>query len=319
MLIGDASRTGRPMGALADALGQLGAIVATTGEARTPPLVLRRTAPLRGTTISPARPSAQTTSAVLLAALGAEGETRVLERRLTRDHTERLLPAFGIQCARAGRATNLTGPAEPRATTIEVPGDFSAAFFWLVAGSIAESGRLVVRGVGVNPTRTGALAVLRRLGARISESSPRLVGDVPVADLTVEPADLEATDVRASEIPSLIDELPALAIAQAAARGRSTVRGAGDLRFKESDRIEAVVNALQALSGTAHETPDGWTVEGGALSGGTIESHGDHRLAMAFGVASLRATGPVRILGSEMIDTSYPAFYHAFKDRVQER
>ncbi len=320
MLVGDASLTRRPMAALADALEQLGAVLETNGEERTPPLVLRRTPPLRGAVVRTRGASAQVKSAVLLAALGAPGRTCVQEKRPSRDHTERMLPAFGVALSAEGTGgTGIEGPATPRATTLHVPGDFSAAFFWLVAGTIASTGSLTVRGVGVNPTRTGALAVLARMGARITETARREVGGEPVADLTVEPAPLVASDVTADEVPSLIDELPALAIAQAVARGRSTVAGAADLRHKESDRIEAVVNALRALGGTALETADGWTVEGGALAGGTIDSRGDHRLAMAFGVASLRAEGPVRVLGGEMIDTSYPGFYHAFKDRVQTR
>ena len=173
--------------------------------------------------------------------------------------------------------------------------------------------------VGVNPTRTGALAVLARMGARITLEAECRVGDEPVADLVVEPAALVASDIAPEEVPSLVDELPVLALAQAVAQGRSTVRGAGELRVKEYDRISAVVGGLRAIGGTADEAPDGWTVAGGPLLGGDVESHGDHRLAMAFGVASLFAQGPLRVFGAEMIDTSYPGFYHAFKDRVRTR
>ncbi|MEO6463236.1 MAG: 3-phosphoshikimate 1-carboxyvinyltransferase, partial [Candidatus Eisenbacteria bacterium] len=319
-LTGDASLSRRPMQRLVAPLAELGARVLATGEGGTAPLVLGDGPRLVGATVRLAVASAQVKSALLLAGLGAAGQTTVIEPAPTRDHTERLLPAFGIACARPdARTASLAGPAAPVAADLEIPGDFSAAFFWLVAGSLAGTGTLVVRGVGLNPTRTGALAVLRRMGAAITVEGERTVGDEPVGDLVVRPARLVASDVAPLEIPSLVDELPALAIAQAAAVGRSTVRGAGELRIKESDRISAVVEGLRAIGGTADEAPDGWTVEGGGLAGGDVESHGDHRLAMAFGVASLHATGPLRVFGAEMIDTSYPGFYHAFKDRVRTR
>ncbi len=318
---GDLSLSRRPMRRLVDPLAELGAHLEACGPGGTAPLrLIASGAQLVGATVRPAVASAQVKSALLLAGLGALGTTTVIEPLPTRDHTERLLPAFGVACARPdARTASLDGPALPVAVDLEVPGDFSAAFFWLVAGSLAEAGHLVLRGVGLNPTRTGGLAVLRRMGARIAVEGERRVGEEPVGDLVVRPASLVATDIEAAEIPSLVDELPALAIAQASARGCSTVRGAGELRVKESDRISAVVAGLRAIGGTADEAADGWTVEGGGLLGGDVQSHGDHRLAMAFGVASLRATAPLRVFGAEMIDTSYPGFYHAFKDRVRTR
>jgi 3-phosphoshikimate 1-carboxyvinyltransferase len=319
-LVGDASLSRRPMARVVAPLAALGARLAATGAGETPPLVLAAGPELTGRAVTTEVASAQVKSAVLLAGLGARGTTTVHEPLPTRDHTERILPAFGVACERPdARTAAVTGPAAPRAAELAIPGDFSAACFWLVAGTIARAGRLVLGGVGMNPTRTGALLVLRRMGARITERNARRVGDEPVCDLEVEPAALVGADIAAEEVPSLVDELPALAIAQAVARGRSTVRGAGELRVKESDRIAAVVNALRAIGGTADELPDGWSIEGGPLAGGTVDSRGDHRLAMAFGVAALRAHGPVRVLGAEMIDTSYPAFYHAFKDRAQTR
>ena len=319
-LVGDASLTRRPMGRIVAPLAALGARVAASGPAQTPPLVIERSAPLVGATVHTGVASAQVKSAVLLAALGAQGTTTVIEPGPTRDHTERMLPAFGVECARPDACTSVVaGPAALVGADLEVPGDFSAACFWLVAAAIGGGGRIVVQNVGMNPGRIGALAVLRRMGVTIAEQHSRLIGNERVSDLCVLSADLTGTDIEAEEIPDLIDELPILAIAQAAARGTSTVRGAAELRVKESDRIAAVVNALRAIGGTADEAPDGWTITGGPLAGGIVDSRGDHRLAMAFGIAALRTRGPVTVLGGEMIDTSYPAFYHAFKDRAQTR
>jgi len=319
-LVGDASLSARPMGRIVEPLLALGARITATGPRATPPLVIAPVDGLVGTTWRPQVASAQVKSAVLLAGLAARGVTRVIEPAPSRDHTERLLPAFGVACARPDALTaEVHGPVVPQGAEVDVPGDFSAACFWLVAGSIAGEGELVLEGVGMNPTRTGALTVLRRMGAAIEVQEPRTVGDEPVADLVVRPAALTASDIDAAEIPALIDELPALAIAQAVARGRSTVRGAGELRVKESDRITHVVNGLRALGGTAEETPDGWSITGGGLTGGAVDAVGDHRLAMAFGVASLVATEAIQVAGGAMIDTSYPGFYHAFKDRVQAR
>jgi 3-phosphoshikimate 1-carboxyvinyltransferase len=200
-----------------------------------------------------------------------------------------------------------------------VPGDFSAAFFWLVAGSIVEGGELLIPGVGLNPGRIGGLHVLKRMGADIEVLSERTEHGEPVGDLRVRPARLHAADVAESEIPALVDELPALAIAQARAQGVSRVRGASELRVKESDRIRAVVNALRVLGGVVDEAADGWAITGGPLSGGVVESACDHRIAMAFGVAALAARGAIRVREAEMIDTSYPSFYSHLRDRVTSR
>ncbi len=319
-LVGDTSLSGRPMGRIVEPLRALGARVTATGPRATPPLVIAAVDGLVAVDWHSPVASAQVKSAVLLAGLAARGTTTMREPAPSRDHTERLLPAFGIACARPDALTSsVTGPVVPHAAHVDVPGDFSAACFWLVAATIAGEGELRLEAVGVNPTRTGALAVLRRMGADIELLRPRTVGDEPVADLVVRPAALIATDIEPEEIPALLDELPALAIAQAVARGRSTVRGASELRVKESDRITHVVNGLRAIGGVADEAPDGWSVTGGSLTGGAVDAAGDHRLAMAFGVASLAAAGAVRVTGGAMIDTSYPGFYHAFKDRVLAR
>jgi 3-phosphoshikimate 1-carboxyvinyltransferase len=303
-------------------LAAMGADVAALGEGDTPPLTVRAAGGrLRGIAHRLPVASAQVKSCLLLAGLGAVGETVVEEPLPSRDHTERMLPAFGVAVRReAPNRCALDGPARLVSPgTLAVPGDFSAAFFWLLAGSIAPAGEVVLRGIGLNPGRTGGLEVLRRMGARIEVSNRRTEAGEPVGDLVVRPAPLTASDVAPGEIPALVDELPALAVAQAYAAGTSRVRGAGELRVKESDRIRAVVNALRALGGTVDEVEDGWDITGGPLTGGVVESLGDHRIAMAFGVAGLGAAGPATVREGEMIDTSYPCFYSDLRDRVTPR
>jgi 3-phosphoshikimate 1-carboxyvinyltransferase len=326
-LVGDASLSRRPMGRIVEPLAAMGASIEARGAGGTPPLVVRGVGaadsgavPLRGIAWRSAVASAQVKSAILLAGLAAEGETSIEEPMLSRDHTERMLPAFGVTTARpSALRCSIRGPARAHATEVVVPGDFSSAFYWLVAGTIVGEGEVVVRGVGVNPTRTGALAVLRRMGAEVTLENQRSSAGEPVADLRVRPAELRATDVLPEEVPALIDELPALAVAQAFARGASQVRGAGELRVKESDRVARVVDAIRALGGRAAELPDGWTIEGGTLAGGAVDSAGDHRIALAFGIAALAARAPVRVREAEMIDTSYPGFYNDLRERVTSR
>ncbi len=321
-LVGDASLSQRPMGRILAPLRAMGADVTAGGAGDRPPLTVRGVGRgnLAGRVHELPLASAQVKSCLLLAGLSATGRTVVREPLPSRDHTERMLPAFGVPVARDGGGVAVDGPAVPRAPgALAVPGDFSAAMFWLVAGSIAPAGRLVLRDVGLNPSRAAALAVLARMGANIAVTNPRQVGEEPLADLVVSPAGLVATDIAPGEVPGLIDELPALAVAQAHARGTSRVRGAGELRVKESDRISSVVKALQALGGNVVEHEDGWDVTGGPLAGGTVESMGDHRVAMAFGVAALAAERAVRIRDCEMIDTSYPKFYIELRDRVTSR
>lgn len=321
-LTGDASLRTRPMRRIVEPLRAMGADVVALGEDGRPPLeVTGRTGAMRGMQHVLPVASAQVKSCLLLAGLAAEGETSVEEPLPSRDHTERMLPAFGVTVRRPSTlASTVSGPAALRSPgTVIVPGDFSAAFFWLVAGSIAPEGELTLEGVGLNPGRTGGLDVLRRMGALIAVHGERELAGEPIADLTVRPTALVAADIESGEIPGLVDELPALAVAQAFARGRSRVWGAGELRVKESDRIRAVVNALTALGGTAHEREDGWEIDGGRLAGGVVESRGDHRIAMAFGIAALAADGPVRVREAEMIDTSYPRFYSDLRDRVTSR
>jgi len=322
-LTGDASLSRRPMARIVDPLRAMGADVVAQGAGGRPPLVVRGAGVgrLAGRVHALPFASAQVKSCLLLAGLAATGATVVREPLPSRDHTERMLPVFSVPVtADAGGGVRVEGPAVPRAPgALPVVGDFSAAMFWLVAGTIVGAGELTVRGVGLNPTRIAGLVALRRMGAAITLHDARMVGGEPAGDLTVRPARLHAADVEPAEVPGLVDELPALAVAQALAEGTSTVRGAGELRVKESDRIVTVANALRALGGKVVEREDGWEITGGRLAGGTIETAGDHRIAMALGVAALAAEGPVTVRDGEMIDTSYPRFYIELRDRVTSR
>ena len=317
-LTGDASLSRRPMARVVEPLRAMGADI-TSLDGR-PPLVVRA-APLAGRTHVLQVASAQVKSCLLLAGLFARGTTRVTEPLRSRDHTERMLAAFGVPLERPdARTCALTGPLTLRSPgALTVPGDFSAAFFWLVGATIAGEGELVLERVGLNPTRTGGLDVLRRMGADIEVRNEHHAGGEPMGDLVVRPAALVGTDVAPEEIPGLVDELPALAIAQAVASGASAVHGAGELRVKESDRIDTVIKGLRALGAKVHEREDGWRMEGGELQGGRIETQGDHRIGMAFGMASLRARAAVTVSEGEMIDTSYPRFYSDLRDRVTSR
>jgi 3-phosphoshikimate 1-carboxyvinyltransferase len=246
---------------------------------------------------------------VLLAGLGAEGRTRVNENAPTRDHTERMLTAFGVKITREQGSVSLEGGQSLRGTNIDVPGDFSSAAFFLVAGSLAAKQPLTIRGVGVNPTRTGLLDLLRSMGADIRIHERKARGDEPIADLEVRAADLKGIEVPEALVPLAIDEFPILFIAAACARGETVLRGAHELRVKESDRLAVMAEGLGTL-GVEHELlPDGIRIQGGAgFRGGLIDSHGDHRIAMSFAVASLRASEPIEIEDVANVATSFPGF-----------
>ena len=307
VLDGDGSLRKRPMDRVIGPLAQLGARLEST-EGRPPVRVY-------GGGLRPARvqldvASAQVKTAVLLAGLAAEGETTVVEPGASRDHTERLLPVFGVPVRRPDALTAaITGPARLRSARIEIPADPSAAAFWLVAASIVPGSRLEIRGVSANPTRTGALDVLLAMGAKIEVTERPAVGEEPVADLVVESAPLRGTEVLGDTMLRAIDEFPVLAVAAAAAEGETRFGDAGELRLKESDRIAAMTQGLGRLGVAVQEQPDGMTVHGGGtIGGGTVESHGDHRVAMAFAVAGLAARKPVRVRGAEVMAISDPRF-----------
>lgn len=306
-LAGDASLSKRPMRRVTEPLSTMGARIETT-EAGTPPLHVRGGRGLRGVDYASPIASAQVKSAVLLAGLYAEGETAVTEPRPTRDYTERMLRAFGWPVELEPGRARLSGGHALHATDIVVPADFSSAAFFIVAASIVPGSELVLRNVGMNPRRTGLLHVLRAMGANIMEQDSPDAGGEPVADLVVRHASLRGIEVPVEHVADMIDEFPALFVAAASAEGVTTIRGAEELRVKESDRLAVMATGLRALGVRIEETPDGAAIEGGSLRGGTIESHGDHRIAMAFAVAGVVANGEVAIRDCANVATSFPGF-----------
>jgi 3-phosphoshikimate 1-carboxyvinyltransferase len=308
-LIGDASLMRRPMERVAVPLRLMGAEV-RTHEGR-PPVRMLAGAGLEAIEYVLPVASAQVKSAILLAALRAEGRTRVTEPAPTRDHTERMLAAFGVEQVRSGAEIALEGGQALRAARIEVPGDFSSAAFFLVAGCLAAKEPVMLQNVGVNPTRTGLIELLRQMGADIRIRPRALPAPFaePVADIEVRAASLRGIKVPEAQVPLAIDEFPVFFVAAACAQGDTLVRGARELRVKESDRLAAMAEGLGGL-GVEHDLlPDGLWIRGrDALGGGTIASYGDHRIAMAFAVASLKATAPIEILEVANVATSFPGF-----------
>jgi len=307
VLVGDASLSRRPMGRVTEPLTRMGARI-ETGEGGLPPIRIHSRNVLQAIDFEPSIASAQVKSAVLLAGLYAEGETRVREPHPTRDYTERMLSAFGWPVDFRPGDVRLTGGHRLRATSVDVPADFSSAAFFLVAASLVPGSDLLLRRVGMNPRRTGLLAALRLMGADIEQSAVGEQGGEPVADLRVRHAPLRGIEVPEALVPDMIDEFPALFVAAALAEGETVVRGAAELRVKESDRIAVTAAALQALGGRVQETPDGALIQGGSLDGGEVHSHGDHRIAMSLAIAAQRASGEVRITDCANVATSFPGF-----------
>lgn len=307
MLTGDASLSRRPMRRVTGPLAQMGAVIETGSDGK-PPLRMHGGQPLHGIDYTSPIASAQVKSAVLLAGLYAEGETGVSESRPTRDYTERMMAAFGWPIEFEPGKARLSGGHALHAMDIAVPADFSSAAFFIVAATIVPGSQLMLRNVGVNPRRTGLLRVLRAMGADIVEENRREAGGEPVADLVVHHAPLRGIEVPIEHVADMIDEFPALFVAAACAEGVTTVRGAEELRVKESDRIAVMAAGLRALGIRIEETPDGAVIEGGALHGGTVESHGDHRCAMAFAVAGAVAESSVMIRDCANVATSFPGF-----------
>ena len=306
-LTGDDSLRRRPMKRVAGPLGEMGAVI-ETAEGGRPPLRIRGGQRLRGIDYAMPVASAQVKSSLLLAGLYAAGRTCVTEPAPTRDHTERMLTAFGYPVERDGDRICVEGGGRLTATDIEVPADISSAAFFMVGASIAPGSDVILAHVGINPTRTGIIEILRLMGADITLTNVRTVGGEPVADIRVRHAPLEGVVVPEELVPLAIDEFPVLFIAAANARGETIVTGAEELRVKESDRIQVMADGLGAIGVRATPTPDGMRVTGGAYGGGTIDSHGDHRIAMAFAMAALRATGPTTILDCANVATSFPGF-----------
>ena len=310
-LVGDASLSRRPMGRVIEPLTRMGASIDAV-EGGFPPLRINAKNTLQGIDYKSPVVSAQVKSAVLLAALYANGTTRVRETQPTRDYTESMLAAFGWPIRYTPGEAQLEGGHRLCATDIIVPGDFSSAAFLLVAASIVPGSDLLLRDVGINPRRTGLLIALRAMGADIHEENPRKLGGEPATDLRVRSAKLRGIALPASVVPDMIDEFPALFVAAAYADGATTVRGAAELRIKESDRLAGMSAGLRTLGVEVDETPDGATIHGvGARTlacSQAIDSLGDHRLAMAFAVAAQRADGEVEIRDCENVATSFPDF-----------
>ncbi|HKT71737.1 MAG TPA: 3-phosphoshikimate 1-carboxyvinyltransferase [Steroidobacteraceae bacterium] len=314
-LVGDESLTRRPMERVAAPLRLMGANIGTR-DGR-PPVEIRGAPSMRGIDYVLPVASAQVKSAILLAGLRASGRTRVTEPAPSRDHTERMLRAFGATLTREGAAITLEGGQDLRGTCIHVPADFSSAAFFLVAGCLAAEKGLLLRNVGVNPTRTGLLQLLLQMGADIRvHATPGSDQDAEaLADIEVRKSRLRGIRVPEALVPLSIDEFPIFFIAAACAEGETWVRGAQELRVKESDRLATMAGGLAALGVEHRLLEDGLWIRGGkGFSGGTVDSHGDHRIAMSFAVASLRASGPVEILDVANVATSFPGFVASARD-----
>lgn len=320
-LTGDASLCSRPMGRIVDPLSSMGAKFQTSdgkaplsifgsGNDRDALCAIDYDLPMA---------SAQVKSAILLAGLYANGRTCVTEPAPTRDHTERMLRGFGYDVQTDGAHVCLSGGGGLTATDIDVPADISSAAFFMVGACISAGSQLCLKHVGVNPTRIGAINILRMMGASIEYENQKVVGGEPVADIMVKASALKGINIPEKWVPLAIDEIPVIAIAAACAQGETRLTGAGELRVKESDRIMAIVNALTALGIEAHETSDGFVIQGkggidhelqpaSIFNAAAVYSHDDHRIAMACSIASLRADGPINIRDCENVSTSFPGY-----------
>jgi len=317
VLTGDPSLTKRPMERIAKPLRLMGAKIQTTGERGTPPISISGGQALEGIDYLLPMASAQVKSGILLAALWAKGKTTVTEPEPTRDHTERMLKAFGYHVDVQGNKVTVEGGGKLTATNIQVPADISSAAFYMVAAAITSNANVVLRQVGINPTRTGVIEILKQMGANISLENEALAGGEPVADIRIQESKLKGIHIPEDQVPLAIDEFPALFIAAACAEGQTVLTGAEELRVKESDRIQVMADGLKILGIDCTPTPDGMIIEGKGngqdnlnevFGSGTIESHHDHRIAMSFSIAGLRASGVITINGTETVATSFPNF-----------
>jgi 3-phosphoshikimate 1-carboxyvinyltransferase len=306
-LTGDASLSSRPMNRVVTPLTKMGARI-NAAAGGTAPLLIQGSATLSGIDYDMPVASAQVKSSLLLAGLYASGRTCVSEPAPTRDHTERMLIGMGYPLERAGNRVCITGGGSLRGIAIDVPADISSAAFFLVGASIAPGSELLLEHVGMNPTRTGIIDILQRMGADIGVLNERDVGGEPVADLRVHSAQLRGVEIPSELVPLAIDEFPVIFVAAACAQGRTVLRGAEELRVKESDRIQVMADGLQALGVNAQATADGMIIEGGPIGAGQVDSHGDHRIAMAFSMAALRAGGGIEINNCVNVNTSFPGF-----------
>lgn len=312
-LIGDESLSKRPMGRVAEPLRLMGANI-STGDNGKPPLVITGNPAMQGISYAMPMASAQVKSCLLLAGLYANSPTSVIEPAPTRDHTERMLKGFGVQVQQDGARVSIQGGQELHACFIDIPADISSAAFFIVAASIAKNSEIILEHVGINPTRTGVIDILRLMGARIDMENTREVGGEPVADLRVRSAELTGIDIPEHLVPLAIDEFPVIFIAAACATGVTRLTGAEELRVKESDRIQVMADGLNVLGISAQPVADGIVIQGrggtnsSVFTGGEVHSHGDHRIAMSFSVASLRSADTIRISDCANVATSFPSF-----------
>ncbi|MBF7694653.1 bifunctional prephenate dehydrogenase/3-phosphoshikimate 1-carboxyvinyltransferase [Acinetobacter rathckeae] len=317
VMTGDASLSKRPMERIAKPLRAMGANIQTTGEKGTPPVSITGQQALKGIHYELPMASAQVKSGILLAGLWAAGETSVVEPEPTRDHTERMLRAFGYDVKTEGNTITLSGGGKLVGTDIQVPSDISSAAFFMVGAAICEDSDVTLEAVGINPTRTGVIEILKQMGADISVNNPRIAGGEPIADIRIRGTrTLKGIHIPEDQVPLAIDEFPALFVAASCAEGRTVLTGAAELRVKESDRIQVMVDGLQAMGIDCTPTADGIIIEGKGKSGdwspifkgAEVQSHHDHRIAMSFSIAGIRASEKVTIHGTETVATSFPTF-----------
>lgn len=306
-LVGDGSLMKRPMRRVCDPLSLMAANVSTS-EDGTPPVLIQPVDQLQAISYELPVASAQVKSAILLAGLYAQGTTTVIESKITRDHTERMLASFNYPLEVKDGRISVEGGNQLQATELQVPADISSAAFFIVAACIADKGEITIHNVGMNPTRTGVIDILQQMNANIEVHNRAMMGGEPTASVTIRTSQLKGIDVPTHLVPSAIDEFPIICIAAACAEGVTRVTNAEELRVKESDRISQVAKGLTALNIKVEEFPDGLSITGGEFSGGTIESGHDHRVAMSFAVASLRANANIEITDCQNVATSFPGF-----------
>jgi 3-phosphoshikimate 1-carboxyvinyltransferase len=314
VLTGDKSLSGRPMKRVTDPLAAMGADIKTTEKGTAPLHITGRAGQLKGIDYVMPMASAQVKSCLLLAGMYAQGVTTVTEPAPTRDHTERMLSGFNYPVKQDGRKVSISAEGKLTACDIDVPSDISSAAFFLVGASIAPGSDLTLKHVGINPTRTGVIDILRLMGAKIEIFNERVVGGEPVADLHVVYSPLKGIDIPEELVPLAIDEFPVLFVAAACAEGQTRLTGAEELRVKESDRIQVMADGLKILGVNAEPTSDGMLIQGGIINGGTVTSHGDHRIAMSFSIAGLRANAPITVLDCLNVNTSFPEFKDLVKN-----
>lgn len=317
VMTGDASLSKRPMERIAKPLREMGALIQTTGERGTPPVSITGNQQLQGIQYDLPMASAQVKSGILLAGLWANGETAVTEPEPTRDHTECMLRAFGYEVKTEDNRISLQGGGKLVGTNIQVPSDISSAAFFMVGAAITEKSDITLEAVGINPTRTGVIKILKQMGADITVENERIAGGEPIADIRIRGTrTLKGIHMPEDQVPLAIDEFPALFIAAACAEGQTILTGAAELRVKESDRIQVMADGLQTMGIDCTPTADGIIIEGKGKSGdwspiftgGEIESHHDHRIAMSFSIAGLRNSEQIKIVGTETVATSFPTF-----------